>query len=103
MNWHCRTLKRHDIVYIWFSHIQFSATMLQFKDSRLVKFGEHITKIRKTKGMEPTDISKNCTLSVKDIMAIEKGSKNFGFTTFLELAKGLGINPGDLFDVDLSK
>lgn len=77
--------------------------MLQFKDIRLVKFGQHITNIRNTKGLEPGDISKNCSLSVKDILDIEKGDRNFGFTTFLELATGLGIQPGDLLDIDLTK
>jgi transcriptional regulator with XRE-family HTH domain len=77
--------------------------MLQFKDNRLVKFGKHITDLRKEKGMEPIDITKKCGLSLKDVIAIEKGDKNFGFTTFLELAKGLDMLPENLLRVDLSK
>ena len=77
--------------------------MLQFKDIRLVKFGEHITNVRKQKGLEPLDITKKCALNLKDVLAIEKGERNFGFTTFLELAKGLDVQPGDLFNVDLTK
>lgn len=75
--------------------------MLQFKDKRLVKFGEHVLSLRIVRGMETSDVAKNCSLSIKDLQAIENGSKNFGFTTLLELAKGIGVSPGSLLDVDL--
>ncbi|KGO95107.1 helix-turn-helix domain-containing protein [Flavobacterium subsaxonicum] len=75
--------------------------MLQFKDKRLVKFGAHINALRKERNMETNDIAKNCSLSIKDLMAIEKGNKNFGFTTLLELAKGLGVSPAVLLQLDL--
>jgi len=77
--------------------------MLQFKDIRLVKFGQHIANLRKEKGLEPLDITKKCALNLKDVLAIEKGDRNFGFTTFLELAKGLEILPEELLKIDLSK
>ena len=75
--------------------------MLQFKDKRLVKFGEHIVALRKKHNLQVNDVVKNCSINSKDLEAIEKGSKNFGFTTLLELAKGLGVKPADLLNLDL--
>ncbi|WP_162927029.1 helix-turn-helix domain-containing protein [Flavobacterium psychrotrophum] len=75
--------------------------MLQFKDKRLVKFGTYIASLRKERGLESKDVTKNCSLSTKDLQSIEDGSKNFGFTTLLELAKGIGISPKDLLNIDL--
>lgn len=75
--------------------------MLHFKDKRLVKFGKHIQEFRLKLGLEPNDIAMNSSLRRSDLLAIEEGSKSFGFTTFLELAKGMGVSPADLLNVDL--
>lgn len=75
--------------------------MLHFKDKRLVKFGQRVKSIRESKSISLSDISQNTSLTKNDLMAIEQGSKNFGFTTLLELAKGLGEKPSSLLDIDL--
>jgi len=77
--------------------------MLYFKDRRLVVFGMHVKSLREAKGMSINDIAENTSLTKKDLMTIEEGSKNFGFTTMLELAKGLGEHPSRLLDIDLEK
>ena len=75
--------------------------MLHFKDKRLVKFGQRVKSIRESKNISLSDISQNTSLTKNELMAIEQGSKNFGFTTLLELAKGLGEKPSSLLDMDL--
>ena len=75
--------------------------MLHFKDKRLVKFGKHIQEFRLKLGLEPNDIAENSSISRRDLQAIEEGSKSFAFTTFLELAKGMGVSPADLLNVNL--
>lgn len=75
--------------------------MLHFKDKRLVKFGQRVKSIRESKNISLSDISQNTSLTKNDLVAIEQGSKNFGFTTLLELAKGLGEKPSSLLDMDL--
>jgi len=76
--------------------------MLYFKDKRLVVFGIHVRGLRESKGMGINDIVQNTTLTKKDLVAIEEGSKNFGFTTLLELAKGLGEDPSRLLEVNFT-
>lgn len=75
--------------------------MLQLKDKRLIKFGEHVNAIREKLGLSVADVAARSYLSKSDLVSIEKGNKNFGFTTFLELCKGLGIPPGELLNIEL--
>ena len=75
--------------------------MLQFKDRRLVLFGLHVKGLREAKGMTISDVAENTSLTKKDLLTIEEGTKNFGFTTMLELAKGLGEHPSKLLDIDI--
>ncbi|MFY0482154.1 helix-turn-helix domain-containing protein [Flavobacterium sp. PLA-1-15] len=77
--------------------------MLHFKDKRLVLFGKHIKTLREAKGLTINDVAENSSLIKKDLLLIEEGSKNFGFTTLLQLAKGLGVHPSALLDLDLEK
>lgn len=75
--------------------------MLQFKDKRLVIFGEHVRTLRENLGLSHNDIAGRTSLSKSDLLSIEQGSKNLAFTTLLELAKGLGVSPKELLAVDL--
>ena len=75
--------------------------MLHFKDRRLIKFGKHVQDMRQRMGLSINDVAVNSSISRKDLQAIEEGSKNFGFTTFLELCNGLGVRPSELLDVEL--
>ena len=74
--------------------------MLHFKDRRLVKFGLHVKALRQRLGLSINDVAANSSISRRDLQAIEEGSKNFGFTTLLELSKGLGVRPIELPDID---
>lgn len=74
--------------------------MLIFKDKRLVDFGQHAKNIRESKGMSLNDIIQNTSLTKATVVAIEEGSKNFAFTTLLELAKGLGVKPARLLEIN---
>lgn len=77
--------------------------MLNFKDKRLVEFGEHIHALRQKRGLSVNDVAVNSSISRKDLQSIEEGNKNFGFTTLLELAKGLGVHPSVLLDIDFKE
>lgn len=75
--------------------------MIQFKDNRLVKFGAHVKAIREKQGLSIHDIASNSSLPKSTIIAIENGEKNFGFTTFLELARAIKVSPEELLRVNL--
>lgn len=77
--------------------------MLYFKDRRLVHFGQHLKALREAKGISIQEVVEQTSLTKKDVLAIEEGSKNFGFTTLLELAKGLGEHPSQLLDTDFER
>ncbi|KGO84785.1 hypothetical protein Q765_19730 [Flavobacterium rivuli WB 3.3-2 = DSM 21788] len=77
--------------------------MLQLKDKRLIQFGQHVRLIREKLGLSAADVAARSYLSKKDLLLIEQGNKNFGFTTLLELCKGLGLKPDELlsFEIEL--
>ena len=75
--------------------------MLQLKDKRLIKFGEHVRALREKLGLSVSDVAARSYLSKKDLQLIEQGDKNFAFTTLLELCKGLGVKPDELFSIDI--
>jgi len=74
--------------------------MLQFKDKRLVKFGEHVRNVREGLGLTPAEVALRSTLTQRDLLSIEEGNKSFAFTTFLELCKGLDVQPTDLLKLE---
>lgn len=75
--------------------------MLQFKDQRLVKFGEHVRLLREKLGLTPSNVAERSYLTKADLQSIESGNKNFAFTTLLELSKGLGVSLSELLKFDL--
>lgn len=79
----------------------YSINMIQFKDKRLVKFGERVREVREEKGFSINDVIARGQLSRSDLNAIESGSKNFGFTTLLELCKSLEVPASELLNIDL--
>jgi transcriptional regulator with XRE-family HTH domain len=56
-------------------------------------------------GFSQDFVATNSNLTKSNISEIENGNINLAFTTFLELAKGLGIDPKKLLDyrIDLTK
>ncbi|SHM89612.1 helix-turn-helix domain-containing protein [Flavobacterium chilense] len=75
------------------------------KDKRLVQFGKHLRAVRKGLGFSQDYVATNSNLTKSNISEIENGNRNLAFTTFLELAKGLGIDPKRLLEypIELNK
>jgi len=70
---------------------------METKDEQLISFGINARKIRKSKGLSQDDVAANSNnLTKSTVSAIENGKRNFEFTTFLDLAKGLIISPLEL-------
>lgn len=67
---------------------------------RLEEFGAHLREIREKLGMSQDELASKCALGKGNISQIENGRKNFTFTSFLELAKGLGVHPKKLLHKD---
>jgi len=76
------------------------------KDIILIKFGEHVKKLRKELKLSQDDVVVNSDRLIKATVSdIENGKRNLSFTTLVDLAKGLGKHPKELMDfkIDLNK
>lgn len=72
------------------------------KDKLLITFGKHIKDLRLKFDLTQDDIVNNSSKITKGTVSdIENGKRNFAFTTLIDLAKGLGIHPKELFDFNL--
>jgi transcriptional regulator with XRE-family HTH domain len=67
---------------------------------KLEELGAHVKKLREKLGLSQDQVAANCELNKDKISKIENGRKDFFFTSFLELAKGLGVHPKRLLDKD---
>jgi transcriptional regulator with XRE-family HTH domain len=65
---------------------------------RLKLIGENIRKIRESKDLSQDDVVNRCDVTKGNLSMIENGNKDFYFTTFLEIAKGLGVEAKELLD-----
>ena len=65
---------------------------------RLEEFGAYVRQLRENLGMSQDEVVAQCDLTKGNLSMIENGKKDFAFTTFLELAKGLGKHPKKLLD-----
>ncbi len=65
---------------------------------RLIKFGEHLKSIRERLDLSQDEVAANCDVTKGNLSNIENGKKDFHFTTLLEIAKGLRIQPKELLD-----
>ncbi|AQX90582.1 MULTISPECIES: helix-turn-helix domain-containing protein [Elizabethkingia] len=67
------------------------------KDEELIRFGIHIKDLRKSKGLSQDDVVTNSNnLTKSTVSDVENGKRNFAFTTFLDLARGLNVSPLEL-------
>ncbi|WP_159522995.1 helix-turn-helix domain-containing protein [Sunxiuqinia indica] len=75
------------------------------KNEFLYLFGERLKHLRMDKKLSFRQLAQNCNLDYSDISKIEKGERNIQLSTVLELAKGLGVQPKDLFyfEIKISK
>lgn len=67
---------------------------------RLVEFGLALRLLREKLDLSQDDLAARCEVTKGNISKIENGKKDFTFTTFLELARGLGKHPKKLLDED---
>jgi transcriptional regulator with XRE-family HTH domain len=71
------------------------------KKDFLYLFGKRIKHLRTNQNLIFRQLAQNCNIDHSDISKIEKGKKNIQLTTILELAKGLGLHPRELFDFEI--
>jgi transcriptional regulator with XRE-family HTH domain len=67
---------------------------------RLKKFGTHLAKLRKKKGLSIRELSSRCDVDYAKISKLENNKANLTLTTLIEIAEGLDIHPRDLLDID---
>lgn len=79
--------------------------MSKSQDKRLVQFGAHVRSLRKGLGLSQDDVAANSNLTKSNLSEIERGNRNLAFTTLLEIARGMGVDPKKLLDfkIDLDK
>lgn len=65
------------------------------------QFGKNLQKIREKKKLSLLQMSYNCSIDNSKISKIEHGRFDIQLHTILELAKGLAIQPKELFDFEM--
>jgi len=72
------------------------------KEKILKSFGQHIKNIRTELKLSQDDVVLNSHRLIKATVSdIENGKRNLSFTTLIDLAKGLGKHPKELFDFEI--
>jgi transcriptional regulator with XRE-family HTH domain len=66
--------------------------------NRLKQIGEKIREVRERLKLSQDEVVFRCDVTKGNLSNIENGNKDFYFTTFLEIAKGLGVEPKELLD-----
>ena len=66
--------------------------------SLLIKFGSRLKEVRKLKNMSQNDLALEADIEKSQVYRIENGITNPTFTSIINLAKALNINPKILFD-----
>lgn len=72
----------------------------QSDKNNLKKLGLNIKKLREGKGLSFRELSYACDIDNSKISKIEKGQINITFTTILQLAKALEVNPTELLQTE---
>lgn len=68
----------------------------QSDKANLKKLGAQIKKLREAKNLSLRELSYSCDIDNSKISKIEKGQINITFTTILQLAKALEVEPSQL-------
>lgn len=75
--------------------------MITPADKKVLKrFGDHLRKLRKEKGLSLREMSYACSIDNSKIAKIEKGMINITFTTLLQLAVALEAQPAVLLEYE---
>ena len=64
--------------------------------------GKNLRQLRKNKGLSQQDLANLCDVDRAKISNIETAKEDFVFTTLLELADALQVNPKLLLDVEVA-
>lgn len=74
--------------------------MTEREKKRLQKIGSNLLRIREKLGLSQDQLAARCDVDRGKISKIENATANHYVTTLIEIAKGLGIEPKKLLDVD---
>lgn len=78
-----------------------SSDLIYTKDKEyLIKFGQHLKKVREGKNMSQEELANLSEVSLPQITRIERGAINTTICTIKSLALGLGIKTSSLFDFE---
>ena len=67
---------------------------------RRILFGKNLLRIREEKKLSQDEVAARCRVTKSNLSVIENGNRNFSFSTLLALAKGLGVHPKELLNID---
>lgn len=62
----------------------------------LIKIGNKLLKIRKSRGMTQAEVAEKAELSDRTYADIERGNVNMRLDTLIKICKALGITPNDI-------
>jgi transcriptional regulator with XRE-family HTH domain len=68
------------------------------KNKVLEKFGKHLAKLREAQEMSIRQFAAASGLEYSQVQRIEKGKVNLAFTTLMNLAQGLSLEPSSLLE-----
>lgn len=90
----------HNNFFNVFSDLSFTGIMGEQDDQYLKRFGERLESLKKASGLSYRKIAANCNVEHADIKRYVDGKINPTLLTIIDLAKGLGIEPKELLDVE---
>lgn len=67
------------------------------KHPQLIKLGQHIRKIRESKGFSQEDFAGEAEIDRSYIGGIERGERNIAALNLIKIAKALKVELGELF------
>ena len=77
--------------------------MIRDSDRKKLKLlGANIRRLREAKQLSLRDMSYACNIDNSKISKIEKGQVNITFTTILQIAEALEIQPSEILNTDFS-
>ncbi|MDR3711752.1 MAG: helix-turn-helix transcriptional regulator [Puia sp.] len=69
---------------------------MEKKEIVLQQFGRRLRTLREQRNLSPGELAKSSGMEAAHLVKIEEGRSNPLFSTILALARGLGVEPGEL-------
>lgn len=66
-------------------------------DKELLALGREVRRLRKERGLSQEALADLAGLHTNYVGGIERGERNVGVRALFRLARGLGVEPGELF------